>query len=139
MDLDIDGARGVLAAQSFSVLLGTRLTIFGEGRSELVVPVNDDLKQQHGFVHGGVVSYLADLGLAFAAGSVLGDVLTAEFKLNLMRPARGDAIVARGHVLHAGKRQATCRCDVFARDGAEEVLCAVALGTVVKVGGAGAA
>lgn len=122
-----------LAAQSFSRLLGTRLTVFQPGEAVLELPVREDMLQQNGFVHGGVISYLADNALTFAGGSVLGpNVLTSEFKINYARPAIGEKLVARGSVVYAGKRQAVCRCDVLAvRDGAGEVLCAAAQGTIV--------
>lgn len=124
--------REVLASQPFSVLLGTELLVFAEGRAELRIPIREDLKQQHGFVHGGVVSYAADNALTFAGGSALGPgVVTSEFKINYVRPAVGDSIVARAAVVHAGKSQAVCRCDVFALRQGRETLCATAQGTIV--------
>lgn len=78
-------ARSVLADQPFSVLLGTEITAFREGSAELELAVTETLMQQHGFVHGGVLSYLADNALTFAGGSVLGTVVvTAEFKVNYL-------------------------------------------------------
>jgi uncharacterized protein (TIGR00369 family) len=72
------------------------------------------VKRQHGFVHGGVVSYAADNALTYAGGRVLGaDVVTSEFKINYLRPAQGERLIARGAVIHAGKSQAVCRCDVL--------------------------
>jgi uncharacterized protein (TIGR00369 family) len=123
--------RQVLASQPFSVLIGAELVEFAEGRAEIRIPIRAELKQQHGFVHGGVLSYAADNALTYAGGSVLGPgVVTAEFKINYMRPAVGDTIVARSTVVYAGKTQAVCRCDVFvARDG-QESLCATAQGTI---------
>lgn len=129
--------RQVLAAQSFSGLLGAELVSWDEQTVELRVPVRPDLLQQHGYVHGGVVSYAADNALTFAGGAALGAaVITAEFKINYLRPARGEALIARASVVGAGRRQAVCRCDVFAVAGGEETLCATALGTIVLPGGA---
>lgn len=65
--------RRVLASQPFSVLVGAELLSFGEGHAQIEVPVRDELRQQHGIVRGGVVSYAADNAIAFAAGSVLGE------------------------------------------------------------------
>src|SRR5215469_10597186 len=65
-------ARQVLAAQPFSALLGAEITQFGDGEAELRIAVSDKLRQQHGFVHGGVLSYAADNALTFAGGSALG-------------------------------------------------------------------
>ena len=76
--------RGQLALQSqrFSSILGARLTTLYPGKACLELPVDENHEQQHGFVHGGVISYLADNTLTFAAGSILGDCVTSEFKLN---------------------------------------------------------
>lgn len=90
--------------------------------------------QQHGHAHGGVVAYLADNAIAFAGGSLLGDVLTAELKLNHLRPARGGTLVARAEAVGPGSRLVVCRCDVFALAGGAETLCATALGTVIRPG-----
>ena len=128
--------RRVLAQQPFSVLLGAELTAFEPGRAELRLPVRDHLKQQHGFVHGGAVSYLADNALTYAGGSVMPGqaVVTSEFKINYLRPAQGDALLARASVIYAGKTQTVCRCDVFAITGPEEKLCATAQGTIAPLG-----
>lgn len=124
--------RRVLAAQPFSTLLGAQLIAFEHGRAELCLPIRDELKQQHGFVHGGAVSYLADNALTYAGGSVMPGqgVVTSEFKINYLRPAQGDALLARASVVYAGKSQIVCRCDVFAVTGTEEKLCATAQGTI---------
>lgn len=125
----------VLASQPFSILLGAELLAFREGNVELKVPIRGDLKQQHGFVHGGVISYAADNALTFAGGSVLGpSVVTAEFKINYLRPATGEFIVARATVIHGGKNQAVCRCDVYVCTHDSESLCATAQGTIARLG-----
>jgi uncharacterized protein (TIGR00369 family) len=126
--------RQILASQPFSVLLGAELLAFREGSVELKVPLRADLKQQHGFVHGGVISYAADNALTYAGGSVLGpSVVTSEFKINYVRPAMGDYIVARATVVHTGKNQAVCRCDVYVSNGGGESLCATAQGTIARL------
>ncbi|HEX5656161.1 MAG TPA: PaaI family thioesterase [Polyangiales bacterium] len=129
----LERGQAVLAQQPFSVLLGAELTVFREGEAELALPVRTELRQQHGFVHGGVLAYLADNALTYAAGSLFGDALTLEMKINYARPARGTRLVARAHVVHAGKRQAVVRCDVFDLDEAGERLCAIAQGTITRV------
>lgn len=127
-------ARQVLGQQPFSVLLGAQMDQFGDGHAELSVAVGPGMLQQHGFVHGGVLSYLADNALTFAGGSVLGDCVTAEFKLNYLRPARqAERLVAVASVVSSGKTQAVCRCDVFMQRAGERVLCAAAQGTISKV------
>jgi uncharacterized protein (TIGR00369 family) len=128
---DLSLARQVLAAQPFSALLGAEITRFGDGQVELRIAVTDRLRQQHGFVHGGVLSYAADNALTFAGGSALGPaVVTAEFKINYLRPARGELLIAKATVLHAGKRQAVCRCDLISVSEGRESLCALAQGTI---------
>jgi uncharacterized protein (TIGR00369 family) len=126
----------ILAEQPFSVLLGAELTAFEPGRAELTLPVRREHLQQHGFVHGGAVSYLADNALTYAGGSALPGlgVVTSEYKINYLRPAVGDALIARATVLYAGKTQAVCRCDVFALKDGSEKLCATAQGTIVTLG-----
>lgn len=129
-------ARQILAGQAFSALLGTELDVFEPGRAELSLPVGPQLLQQHGFVHGGVLSYLADNALTFAGGSVLGDSLTAEYKINYLRPARdAQRLLAVATVLGSGKTQAVVRCDVFSlHEGGERKLVAAAQGTIRKAG-----
>jgi uncharacterized protein (TIGR00369 family) len=127
-------AQQVLAAQPFSRLVGTRLTASGPDHAELSIDVREDLTQQHGFVHGGVVSYLADNAITFAGGLALGgDALTAEYKINYLRPATGPVLVARAHAQSVGTRQAVCRCDLYTVIDGHERLCAIAQGTVVPV------
>ena len=125
--------RHILSSQAFSQLLGAKLTAFDVGSAEITITVKDELKQHHGFVHGGVVSYLADNSLTFAGGSILGDSVTSEYKINYVRPALGHTLVARSTVLYSGKRQAVCDCKVYAVGEKGEVLVAVAQGTIIRV------
>lgn len=125
-------ARQVFASQPFSQFIGAQLTDLAQDRVELTLPIGEHLKQQHGFVHGGVISYLADNAITFAGGLALnGNALTAEFKINYLRPAIGDCLVARATARSIGKRQAVCQCEVYVVDDGEEKLCALAQGTVV--------
>jgi uncharacterized protein (TIGR00369 family) len=126
--------REVLSQQAFSVLLGTELDVFEPGRAQLALAISPKLLQQNGFVHGGVLSYLADNALTYAGGSVLGHaVLTSEFKINYLRPATdADRLVALATVVGSGKTQAVCRCDVFLERAGERKLCAAAQGTIRK-------
>ncbi|PKN05336.1 MAG: phenylacetic acid degradation protein [Deltaproteobacteria bacterium HGW-Deltaproteobacteria-9] len=125
----------VLAMQPFSVLIGAELTAFSPGHTELKIPIRPELRQQHGFVHGGVISYAADNALTYVGGSVLGPaVVTSEFKINYLRPGLGDFIVARASVIYAGKSQAVCRCDIYAVSEGKESLCATAQGTISTIG-----
>ncbi|NOJ93541.1 PaaI family thioesterase [Corallococcus coralloides] len=126
-------ARQVFASQPFSQFIGAQLASSGPGTAELRLDIMDHLKQQHGFVHGGVLSYLADNAITFAGGLALGgNALTSEYKINYLKPAVGSLLIARAQAKAAGKRQAVCQCEIFAvKDGAE-TLCALAQGTVVS-------
>ncbi|MEU0831361.1 PaaI family thioesterase [Streptomyces sp. NPDC056231] len=132
--LDIQMAQKVLDSQPFSGLVGARITAFGDGAATLEVDIRQELQQQNGFVHGGVLSYAADNSITFAAGTTLGPaVLTGGFSIQYIRPATGRTLIARATVVHTGRRQAVVRCDLFAAaDGGAEALCAVAQGTVLS-------
>ena len=125
-------AEKVFVSQPFSQFLGAELTDAGAGTAELTLPIVKDLTQQHGFVHGGVLSYLADNSITFAGGLAFGsNALTSEFKVNYLRPAVGDTLVARAEAKGVGRRQAVCQCEVYAVKGGSETLCAIAQGTVI--------
>ena len=125
--------REVLAEQPFSRLLGAQLNRLEPGICELELRLRTELLQQNGFAHGGVVSYLADNALTYAGGSAGGfAVVTAEFKINYVRPAIGERLIARAEAVSVGKSQIVCRCDVFMRSGTDEKLCAVAQGTIAR-------
>jgi uncharacterized protein (TIGR00369 family) len=126
--------RRMIAAQPFSASLGARVDVLTAGHAELVLDVTPSLLQQHGFVHGGVLAYLADNALTFAGGSLLGDSLTVEMKVNYLRPARDcTRLVAVADVVGPGKSQTVCRCDVFAHGEGAPKLVAAAQGTIRKV------
>jgi uncharacterized protein (TIGR00369 family) len=130
----LDIGRKVLADQPFSELIGAELERFEPGEAELRLRLRPQLRQQFGLTHGGVLSYMVDNALTFAGGSVLGtQVLTAEFKVSYVAPAVGEALIARATVVHRGRRQAVCRCDVFDVTEGVEALCATALGTIRSV------
>ncbi|MGQ3054166.1 MAG: PaaI family thioesterase [Roseateles sp.] len=126
--------REILAKQPFSVLLGAELAALAPGRVELQLTLKPEHLQQNGFAHGGVVSYLADNALTFAGGTAMQvPVVTSEFKINYVRPAVGERLIARASADAVSKTQAVCRCEVFAvKDGVEK-LCALAQGTIVRL------
>jgi uncharacterized protein (TIGR00369 family) len=125
-------AQHVFESQPFSLFIGAQLTKCGPGMAEMSLPIVDHVKQQQGFVHGGVISYLADNSITFAGGLALGgNALTSEFKINYLRPAIGSLLIARALAKGSGKRQAVCQCEIYAVNNGEEKLCAIAQGTVV--------
>ena len=125
-------ARAVFAAQPFTQFLGAELVAADIGSAEIRVVNKKEFRQQHGFAHGGVLSYLADNALTFAGGLALGgDALTAEFKINYGKPAVGDILIARATAMLTTARQAVCQCSVYDQTSGDERLVAVAQGTIV--------
>jgi uncharacterized protein (TIGR00369 family) len=126
--------REILAQQPFSVLLGAELAALSPGQVDLQLALKPEHLQQNGFAHGGVVSYLADNALTYAGGTAMQvPVVTSEFKINYVRPAVGERLIARASADAVSKTQAVCRCEVFAvKDGVEK-LCALAQGTIVRL------
>lgn len=119
--------RDSFARQPFMAHLGARITALAPGFCEVTADYRRELTQQHGFVHGGVLASIADSAAGYAAYSLMpadASVLTVEYKLNLLRPGRGDAMIARGRVLKPGRTLTVVQADVFARGagGEEQVL-----------------
>ncbi|GAA4664619.1 PaaI family thioesterase [Gordonia humi] len=132
--MDFETARQVLAAQPFSELLGARLAAFGDGEAVLEVPVDDRFRQQYGLIHGGVLAYLADNSLTYAAALGLGpSVLTSGFTIDYVSGVReGATLRATAELVHSSRRKATAHCRIEVVDDAGAAkLCAVAQGTVL--------
>lgn len=133
MDGFFEKGQQVLVSQPFSRLLGTELCELSEGYAELSLRIREDFKQSYGFVHGGVVSYLADNCLTFAGATVLGNCVTSEFKINYVMPSIGERLIAKSSVLAFSLRQAVCECKVYVARTDEPMLVAVAQGTIVRI------
>ncbi len=142
--LVVDAAllRQVILAQPFTHWTGLEVVKAEPGFVETRMRFRpDDMSQHHGFLHGGLVGLLADNVAAYAAATLIGDVVTSSYTINLVSPGVGDEFVARGRVVKAGKRQATVAMDVLAvKDGAEK-LCATGLAVILpaRAGSSGAA
>jgi uncharacterized protein (TIGR00369 family) len=114
--------------------LGARITRLEPGLCEIEMPYAPEVSQQAGFFHGGAIAALADTAAGYAAYSLMpagSDILTVEFKLNLVRPAVPPTLRAKGHVLRAGKTLTVCRADVFHAAGPEP--CALLQSTLIRV------
>ncbi len=114
--------------------LGVELTALGHGSCELSVPFDVTLTQQHGFFHAGVAATLADNAAGYAGYSVMPEgstVLTTEFKINLLAPARGEAMRACAEVIKPGRTLVIVRSDVYCRAGGKETHVATALVTTM--------
>lgn len=119
----------------FSTFLAVEPLTVWEGVAELLLTVRPDMTQHHGFAHGAIVGLMADNACAWAASSVLGDVVTGGYTINFLNPAKGTHLRARGEVIKAGRRQAIVRADVWSEvEGEAPVLCAVAQAAIVPVG-----
>ncbi len=127
---DSDFAARVRASfdrQRVMALIGAEMTTVAPGRTEIALPVRDDLTQQHGFVHAGIVTTIADSACGYAALSLMPPgvgVLTIEFKVNLLSPAAGERLVARGQVAKPGRTIMVCTGEVVAEraDGTEQTV-----------------
>jgi len=107
---------GSFAQQPIMNLIGARLSLVEPGVVEITLPYRADLAQQHGYLHAGVVTTIADSACGYAAYSLMpagSEVLSVEFKVNLLRPAKGETFVARADVIKAGRTLTVVRADVF--------------------------
>ncbi|MEQ8406521.1 MAG: PaaI family thioesterase [Oceanicaulis sp.] len=105
----------------------------GEVETRLALRV-EDMTQHHGFLHGGLVGFLADNAAAYAAATLVGDVVTSQFSLNFLAPGVGEAFRAKASVIKAGKRQVVARVDVIAEQDGHDKLIAVAQATITPLG-----
>jgi uncharacterized protein (TIGR00369 family) len=111
--------RGSFGRQNFMATIGATVAAVRRGEVEIVLPFSDKLGQQHGFIHGGVVASIADSACGYAALSVMpadAAVLTIEFKINLLSPARGQRLRAIGRVVRAGETLVIAIGEVFAEE-----------------------
>ena len=124
--------------QHFMTLLGARLVSAAPGAVEIELPLRPELEQQHGYAHAGAAWSIADSAAGFASQSLMAadeGVLTVELKINLLAPARGERLIARGRVERAGRRLTVARADVHAVAGGTETHVAMAIGTFMTMSG----
>lgn len=127
-----DRVQGIFERAPFMDLLGVRLVDVGEGWVETELAITDQLRQQHGFAHAGVVSTLADHTAGAAATTATPEdrsVLTADYTIHLLRPGAGDLLRARGEIVRAGRTLIVAHAEVWA-DGKQ---CARYTGTMAVV------
>ncbi|MEY4681973.1 MAG: PaaI family thioesterase [Alphaproteobacteria bacterium] len=131
--------RDSFARQPAMALVGATLGRVAPGEAEVLLPVRPEVGQQHGFVHGGVVAMIADSAAGYAAFSLAAPdatVLSVEYKINFLSPARGASLAARGRVAKAGRTLSIVEVDVVAIDPAgAETPCARMLQTVMNMRG----
>jgi uncharacterized protein (TIGR00369 family) len=128
--------RASFARQRIMALLGAEIAQVEPGSCTIRLPFREDLTQQHGYVHGGIVGTIADSAAGYAGMTLAAagtSVLTVEYKLNLLAPAEGEALVARGRVVRPGRTLVITQADVATvRDG-QEHHCATLLQTLMVV------
>jgi len=124
------------AKQAIMALIGGELTRVEPGVIEITLPYRTDLTQQHGYIHAGVITTIADSACGYAAYTLMApgsDVLAVEFKVNLMRPAKGETFVARAEVIKSGRTLTVVRADVHALTGELRELVAIMQGTMMRL------
>src|SRR5678815_2127862 len=122
------------AKQTIMGLIGAKLTRIEPGVIEITLPYRADLAQQHGYLHAGIVTTIADSACGYAAYSLMppnSEVLSVEFKVNLLRPAKGERFSAVAEVVKSGRTLTVVRADVFAIDADRRDLIATMLGTMI--------
>jgi uncharacterized protein (TIGR00369 family) len=128
--------RESFSRQAFMRTLGAEITSLGHGKIEIRLGFQSALTQQNGFIHAGVLTSIMDSACGYAAMSVgpeKHDVLSVEFKVNLLAPARGDYFVARAAVKRPGRNLTVCTADAFALQNGREKLVATMLATMMNV------
>lgn len=124
----------IIAKTPFAAFLGAEVISISPGNVELAVPVIPErMNQHHGFIHGAVIGFVADSACAWAAGSVAGDVVTSEYKLNFLAPAVGERIVGIGSVIKASSRTVVAKAEIYAERLGERKLVAFAVATIAKI------
>lgn len=133
----VEEIRESFARQTIMALIGGELTRVEPGVVEITLPYRADLTQQHGYVHAGIITTIADSACGYAAYTLMppgSDVLAVEFKVNLLQPAKGETFVARAEVVKSGRTLTVVRADVHAlNDGDTRELVAIMQGTMMRL------
>ncbi len=135
---DAERVRASFARQTAMATLGIELASVEKGAVELRMPYAAPFTQQHGFIHAGIISTALDSACGYAAFSTMSAdaaVLTVEFKVNLLAPAKGDRFVFRARVLKPGRTLTVCEAQAFAYEGDRAKLIASMTGTLMAVYG----
>ena len=122
--------------QNVMKLIGARLVRAAAGECEIEIPLRDDLTQQNGYMHAGIVTTVLDSACGYAAFTLMPEgsgVLSVEFKVNLLAPADGELVRVTAAVKRAGKTLTVCTADAFAIKNGEQKLCAAMLATMIRI------
>jgi uncharacterized protein (TIGR00369 family) len=130
--------RASFSRQGAMRLIGAQLVGLRPGFCAIELPYRADLTQQHGYIHAGIVSAIADSAGGYAGFSLFpadASVLTVEYKLNLLAPAAGERLVAEGRVVKPGRTLAVTRSEVYAEANGKRTLCALMQQTLIVLSG----
>jgi len=122
--------------QAFMATIGAQMTAVGVGSVEIRISFNSGLTQQNSFIHAGVITSILDSACGYAALSVApeeAEVLSVEFKVNLLAPAVGESFIARAQVKRAGRTLTVCTADAFALNQGSEKLVATMQATIMNM------
>jgi uncharacterized protein (TIGR00369 family) len=128
--------RESFARQGLMRTIGAHLVEILPGKVVIEIPFREELTQQHGYMHAGVITSIADTACGYSALSLMeeeAEVLSVEYKINLLSPGRGEKMIARAAVKRAGRNLTVCEADVFAASGGEEKLIATMLATMISI------
>jgi uncharacterized protein (TIGR00369 family) len=128
--------RSSFARQGLMETIGAKLLKVGPAEAQIELPYSKAITQQHGFVHAGIVSTLADNACGYAAYSLMpeeSEILGVENKINFLAPAKGERFVGIGRVIKAGRTLAVCSSEVWAYNSGEKTLVAVMQSTLMTV------
>jgi uncharacterized protein (TIGR00369 family) len=130
--------RDSFARQGAMAHLGASLERVEPGYVEVSLAYREELSQQHGFFHAGIVATVADSAGGYAAYTLFpadAGVLTVEFKINLMAPADGERVVAAGRVIRSGRSITVASFDAHVEKGGRRTHCATGLQTIMRIVG----
>ena len=124
------------ARQKFANLIGAQLTALADDYCEITLPAKEELLRPSGMFNGGVLGAIADAAAGYAAathknGNIY--LVTAEFKISFLSPAKGEKLIARSKVIKFGKTLVVADCNIFSITDNKEKLCAVALVTLYQL------
>ncbi|MGA2549312.1 MAG: PaaI family thioesterase [Burkholderiaceae bacterium] len=128
--------RDSFSSQGAMRALGATIATLDDGFCELRMPYAEAVAQQHGYFHGGVIAALGDSAGGYAANTKLmpeRECLTAEYKINMLTPAQGEWLVARGRVVRPGRSLVVVVVDLFASQAGQERHCALMQMTLFAV------
>lgn len=128
--------RASFGRQKAMALIGAALTSVEPGRCEIALPFRDDLTQQKGFVHGGIIGMIADSACGYAAYTLMpahASLVTVEYKINVLAPGRGERLIARGTVIRPGRTLSITRGEVYAESRGRSILCAAMQQTLMML------